>query len=314
MSAATEPAGPPAGFRIGHWTDAEAETGCTVVIAPKGACAGVDVRGGGPGTRETDAISPLSNSPVVTAVALCGGSAYGLAAADGVVRWCEEEGLGYATPAGLVPIVPAAVIYDLASGDPSVRPDAEAGRAACEAAAEGVPERGRIGAGAGAAVAKLAGRPSSHPAGVGYSEVRLGTGRQVSALVVANGIGDVIGPDGEALAQPLGSEARSAEAVAALSGPPEWAPAPRESTTLACVMTDVCLSKTECTIVARMASAGIARAVDPVFTPFDGDVCFVLSVGEGAAGSFGVMQTGTAAATAVAAAIRDAVIQGRAEA
>jgi L-aminopeptidase/D-esterase-like protein len=303
----SEPAGPPPGFRIGHWTDAGAETGCTVILAPPGSRGGVDIRGGGPGTRETDAVSPLANSTVVTAVVFAGGSAYGLAAADGVARWCEGHGLGYETPAGLVPIVPTAVIYDLATGDPSVRPGAEQGSAACEAAKEGVPERGRVGAGAGAAVAKLAGRPSAHPAGVGFSAVRLGDGRHVAALVVANAVGDVIGPDGEALAQPVGSDLRSAEAIAALEGPPEWVPAPRESTTLACVMTDVGLSKAECTMVARMASAGIARAVDPVFTPFDGDACFVVSSGEGAAGSFGVMQAGTAAATAVSAAIHDAV-------
>lgn len=302
---------PPPGFRIGHWTDSGAQTGCTVILAPNGSRGGVDVRGGGPGTRETDAVSALANSAVVTAVTFAGGSAFGLAAADGVMRWCEEQGLGYETPAGLVPIVPAAVIYDLAVGDPSVRPGADQGRAACEAAKESIPERGRVGAGAGAAVAKLAGRPNAHPAGVGYASVRLGHGRQVAALVVANAVGDVIGPDGQTLARPIGSDVRSAEAIAALEGPPEWVPPARTATTLACVMTDVGLSKAECSMVARMASAGIARAVDPVFTPFDGDVCFVVASGEGAAGPFGVMQAGTAAATAIAAAIHDAVIQSR---
>lgn len=304
--------GPPPGFLIGHWTDRKAVTGCTAVIAPLDSRAGIDIRGGGPATRETAVISPLSNAPVVTAIALCGGSAFGLAAADGVARWCEENRLGYATPAGLVPIVPAAAIYDLATGDPSVRPTAESGYAACEEAREGVPERGPVGAGTGAAVAKLAGRPSARQAGIGYAERLLGTGGRVSALVVANAVGDVTGTHGEALARPAGAEISSAELITAAPGEPAWAPAPRESTTLACVMTDVGLTKTECSVVARMASAGIARAVDPVFTPFDGDVSFVISSGSGEAGSFGVTQTGTAAAAAVADAIRDAVEAARA--
>ncbi|MFI5123456.1 MAG: P1 family peptidase, partial [Vicinamibacteria bacterium] len=130
------PEQPPDGFLIGHWTDRVGRTGCTAVIAPPGARGGVDVRGGGPGTRETDVIAPLAGTTDVTAVCLSGGSAFGLAAADGVVRWCEESGRGHETPAGLVPIVPAAVIYDLATGDPAARPDAAAGYAACEAASQ----------------------------------------------------------------------------------------------------------------------------------------------------------------------------------
>jgi L-aminopeptidase/D-esterase-like protein len=124
----------PAGFAIGHWTDAEAQTGCTVILPPAGSRCGLEVRGGGPGTRETEIVGPLANPQEATAVLLTGGSAHGLAAADGVMRWCEEQGRGYRTPGGLVPLVPAAVIYDLLAGDPSVRPGPEQGRAACEAA------------------------------------------------------------------------------------------------------------------------------------------------------------------------------------
>ena len=190
---------PPAGFLIGHWTDAEGVTGCTAVIAPPGARGGVDVRGGGPGTRETDVIGALAGTAEVTAVTLTGGSAFGLAAADGVMRWCEEQGRGYVTPGGLVPIVPAAVIYDLAAGDPAARPDAAAGYAACEAAAEGVPERGRVGAGTGAAVGKIAGREHATPTGVGYAAGRTGLGHTVAVLAVVNAFGDVIGENGKVL-------------------------------------------------------------------------------------------------------------------
>ena len=160
----TEPAPPPEGFRIGHWTDAEGVTGCTVVIAPPGSRGGVDVRGGGPGTRETDVVGPFAATSEVTAVSLAGGSAYGLAAADGVMRWCEREGLGYSTPAGLVPIVPAAIIYDLAAGDPKARPDAASGEAACEAARSGVP-RARAGRGGHRGVGGKAARPRARDAG-----------------------------------------------------------------------------------------------------------------------------------------------------
>ena len=145
----SEPLEPPAGFRIGHWTDEVGRTGCTVVIAPEGTRGGVDVRGGGPGTRETDVVSPLAGTDRVSAVTFAGGSAYGLAAADGAMRWLEENGIGYPTPAALVPIVPAAIVYDLAEGDASARPTAESGYAACEAAREWSARAGARGRGDG---------------------------------------------------------------------------------------------------------------------------------------------------------------------
>ncbi len=307
---------PPAGFAIGHWTDEAAATGCTVVLPPDGAVCGVDVRGGGPGSRETEILSPLANASEATAVLLTGGSAFGLAAADGVVRWCEENGRGYVTPGGRVPLVPAAVLYDLVSGDGNVRPGPDQGYAACEAAVEGVPARGRLGAATGAAVAKALGREHSQPGGIGYAAAKLGTGETVAAIAAVNATGDVIDADGTPIAQlaDLGdgqATRSSAELIASLGAPPDWSVRePREGTTLVCVICDVPLDKLAANKVARMAAAGIPRAVDPVFTPFDGDITFCLAGGEGEpepAPSWRVMTTGTLAATVTAEAIRDGV-------
>lgn len=308
-----EVSGPPAGFRIGHWTDEVGRTGCTVVIAPDGTRGGVDVRGGGPGTRETDVAGPFAGTDRVTAVMFAGGSAYGLAAADGAMRWLEEHGLGYSTPAALVPIVPAAIAYDLAEGDAGARPTAESGYAACEAAREGVPERGRIGAGTGTAAGKVLGRGAATPSGVGFAAEVGGFGSTVAALAVANPFGDVLAADGSVLAGARGEGApRTADFIAAL----DRAPTPEElearNTTLVCVMTDAALDKAACGRVARSASAGIARAVEPVFTDVDGDVAFCLAAGAGeVAGRFEILQLETLAARVTAEAIRDAVRSAR---
>jgi L-aminopeptidase/D-esterase-like protein len=307
---------PPAGFRFGHWTDAEARTGCTVVIPPAGTTGGVDVRGGGTGTREIELLGPLANAEGPTAVLLTGGSAFGLAAADGVSRWLEEHGFGRPTPTGHVPLVPAAVIYDLAEGDAGARPGPEQGYAACEAAAEGVPERGPLGGGAGAMVGKALGHERATRAGVGYAAARVPDGATVATLAVCNAAGDVIGADGEVLGGPRrddGSLARSAELMPGMSGPP-YSVRPGESTTLVCVCTDAPLDKRGCGIVARMATAGVARAVEPVFSPVDGDVIFCLASGEDVPAppspeaSWALMVLGTIAATVTAEAIRDSVV------
>jgi L-aminopeptidase/D-esterase-like protein len=306
---------PPAGFRIGHWTDEVGRTGCTAVLAPPGCRAGVDVRGGGPGTRETDVISPLAGTAEVTAVTLTGGSAFGLAAADGVVRWHDERGLGYATPAGPVPIVPAAVIYDLAVGDPKARPGPEAGYAAAEAAREGIPERGAVGAGTGGAVGKVLGRERAVQAGIGYAAGRTGRGGVVAVLTVVNAFGDILGEDGGLLASATGDDGTpvsAADLISGIEGPPSWASLLERNTTLACVMTDASLDKAGCARAARMASGGIARAVDPVFSDVDGDVVFFLASGDGSADRFDALAVGTLAATLTAASIRDAVIQAKA--
>ena len=307
----SDPLPQPAGFAIGHWTAEEARTGCTVVLPPAGTRAGVDVRGGGPGTRETEIIGPLANPEEATAVLFTGGSAHGLAAADGVMRWCEERGRGYSTPGGIVPLVPAAVIYDLTSGSESLRPAAEHGYAACEAARGGVPDRGSLGAARGAAVAKARGREHATPGGVGYAALRSGSGETVAAIAVVNATGDVIGSEGELIAGPRGDAGetlRSVDLLADADGPPAWTEdADRQGTTLVCVLTDAGLDKTGCAKVARMASAGVARAVDPVFTPFDGDVVFCLASGEPQPSPWTVMRVGSLAARVVAEAIRDGV-------
>ncbi len=302
--------GLPAGFSIGHWSDPEAATGCTVVIPPAQTRCGVDVRGGGPGTRETDVIGPFSGVHDVGAVLLTGGSAFGLAAADGVVRWLEERGVGHPTPGGVVPIVPAAVIYDLAEGDGSVRPGPAEGRAACEAARPEVPARGRIGAGTGAAVGKILGRPRATPAGIGFAAARTGMGHVVAVVAVVNAFGDIIDADGSLLGCPRGEdgdELSSAERIVAMTAPPDWRRVEERNTTLVCVMTDAGMDRGACARVARMASGGVSRAVDPVFSDLDGDVAFCLSSGDFRQDRFAGLAVGTAAATLTAAAIRDAL-------
>jgi L-aminopeptidase/D-esterase-like protein len=301
---------PPEGWLIGHWTDPEGATGCSVVIPPAGSRGGVDVRGGGPGTRETDVIGPLAGTSEVTAVLFAGGSAFGLGAADGAMRWLEDSGRGYRTPAGLVPIVPAAVVYDLAEGDPGARPGPEGGYAACASAVGGIPERGRVGAGTGAAVGKILGRRRSAPGGVGYAAARSGRGETVAALAVVNAFGDVIGADGEVLAGPRrrdGETPSTAALITAMKGPPDWTRLEERNTTLVCVMTDAPLDKSACARVARMASGGVARAIDPAYSDVDGDVAFCLSAGDGAIDRFAAISIGTIAATVTAVAIRDAV-------
>jgi L-aminopeptidase/D-esterase-like protein len=308
----SEPIPLPEGFSVGHWSDPEGLTGCSVVIPPPGTPGGAWVQGGGPGTREIDTLSPLSRSEEASAILLTGGSAFGLAAADGVVRWLEQHEMGYWTPAGLVPLVPSAVIYDLASGDPKSRPGPEEGYAACEHAHGGVPERGAVGVGTGATVAKTLGRERGAAGGFGYAAIRTGAGETVAAVAAVNAAGDVIAEDGSILVGPRGDDGemvRGADHLVALERAPEFK-APEGNTTLACICTDASLTKRECGMVARAATAGIARAVDPTFTPVDGDVAFCLASGTASESRpYISLQIGAAAATVTAAAIRDAVRQ-----
>jgi L-aminopeptidase/D-esterase-like protein len=278
----------------------------------------VDVRGGGTGTRELEALSPLANAEGPTAVLMTGGSAFGLAAADGVVRWLEQRGLGRPTPLGVVPLVPTAVVFDASAGEPGARPGPDEGYEACEAARGGVPERGRVGAGAGAAVGKMLGREHATLGGVGYAAVKLASDVTVAAICVANASGDVIAEDGTVLGGPhgeLGELLRSADLMREMPELPQWAARPGQSTTLACVCTDATLDKRSCAIVARVASAGIARAVDPAFTPNDGDITFCLASGTGPpptpgpATSWTLTVLGAAAGTVTATAITDAIRQ-----
>jgi L-aminopeptidase/D-esterase-like protein len=309
----------PRGYRIGHWTDSKARTGCTVVLPPAGTRGAVDVRGGGTGTRELEALHPGANSEGPTAVLLTGGSAFGLAAADGVSRWLEERGLGRPTPGGVVPLVAAAVVFDLVEGDAGVRPGPEEGYAACERAGPEVPARGAVGAGAGAAVGKLLGRERATRGGIGYATEPLPGQLTMAAIAVVNAFGDVVAPDGSLLGAPhdeRGDLARSADLIRRMPEPPSLSHALARSagnTTLVCVHTDASLDKRSCAIVARMASAGLARAVDPVFSPVDGDVVFCVASGQdpapapGLEASWRLGVVGAAAATVTAEAIRDAV-------
>jgi L-aminopeptidase/D-esterase-like protein len=298
----------PDGFAVGHWTDTEAATGCTVVLPPPdGAVASGDVRGGGASARETDLLDPIANAARVHGILLSGGSAFGLAAADGVVSWLERNGRGYETPGGLVPLVPGAVVYDLISGDPSRRPGPAEGEAACEAAVE-EPALGSVGAGTGAAVGKVRGREFAVKSGIGLAKQHLPQGAKLVALAVVNAFGDVIGEDGQVLA---GTRADDGSFIGTtklmrtrLIEPPTFKRAqPLESTTLVCLMTDAELTKAECGIVAKMAHAGMARAVDPVHSSADGDVVFALATGT--APHVEPMIAGVVAAALTSEAIRD---------
>jgi L-aminopeptidase/D-esterase-like protein len=308
----------PDGFAIGHWSDPEARTGCTVVLPPPGSRGSVDVRGGGTGTRELEALSPLANAEGPTAVLLTGGSAFGLAAADGVVRWLEERGRGRPTPGGPVPLVSAAVVFDLMEGDAGRRPGAAEGYAACDNAGGSIPERGAVGAGCGAAVGKLLGRERAVRGGVGYAEIGLPEGVTIAGVAVANAFGDVIAHDGRLLGAPRGEHGellRTADLIVTTPELPAVSARAAGNTTLACVITDASLDKRSCAIVARMASAGIARAVEPAFTPVDGDVLFCLASGSeptpeaGPAATWSLTRLGSLAASVTARAIRDAVCE-----
>jgi L-aminopeptidase/D-esterase-like protein len=294
------------GLAVGHWTDAEAGTGCTAIVPPPGTLGAVDVRGGGPGTRETELLAPLASGQEVTALLFTGGSAFGLSAAAGVVDWCEERGLGFDVGVARVPIVPAAVIFDLGVTGGTRRPGPAEGRAACEAASSAPHERGSVGAGTGATVGKLLGQPGWCKGGLGAASARLHDGATVAALAVVNAFGDVLDEGGEVIAGAWAPGVGFVRASAyVLDHPPEHPRlAPPQSTTLVCVATDAVLTRVEAGQVARMAQTGVARAVSPVNTPIDGDVVFALATGARPAAPFVV---GVVAAEVVAAAIRDAV-------
>jgi len=294
------------GLRVGHFTEGEAGTGCTVVIPPAGTVGAIDVRGGGPGTRETDLLSPLSAVTEVTAVLLSGGSAFGLSAAAGVVRWCEERDLGLDVGPARVPIVPAAVVFDLGITGNARRPEPDDAYAACSAATAGPHGVGSVGAGTGATVGTLLGRDGWCKGGLGAAAVRLRDGATVAALAVVNAFGDVLDERGEVLAgawAPGRGFVRAAE-HAIREAPVHPRLAALGNTTLAVVATDGRITKAEAGHIARMASAGVCRAVSPVHTAFDGDVVFCLATGARPTGAF---SCGVAAAEVVAAAVRDGV-------
>lgn len=271
------------GLKVGHFTDTRRPTGCTVVLAEEGAVCGVDVRGGAPATRETDLLAPINSVPRVHAIVLSGGSAFGLDAASGVVRYLEERRIGFETGPARVPIVSAASLFDLGLGDATIRPDASSGYAAAREARPGPFPEGNVGAGAGATVGKLLGPGRSMKCGLGTASVRLPSGLVVAAIVAVNAVGDVMDPaTGQVVAGARTADGKRLEGTmrALLAGHPPSPPLAGESTTLGVVATNARLTKVQATKVAQMAHAGLARAVNPVHTPWDGDALFAMATGQ----------------------------------
>jgi L-aminopeptidase/D-esterase-like protein len=266
------------GILVGHDTNLEAATGCTVVVCETPTRGGVDVRGGAPGTRETDLLDPRCLVEVVHAVLLTGGSAFGLNAAAGVVRTLEERGVGFDVGVARVPIVPAAVLFDLGFGRADVRPDAEAGARATQAATHGPVAEGTVGAGTGATLGKMGGPALAMKGGIGSASASLPDGHVVGALVAVNASGDVYDPESGAL---VAGARHPAGGWLAGDGNVERreTPFPGANTTIAVVATDAPLTKTEISKVAQMAHDGLALAIRPAHTPFDGDTVFALSTG-----------------------------------
>jgi L-aminopeptidase/D-esterase-like protein len=304
------------GLQVGHFTLSERLTGCSVVLAPNGAVGAVDVRGAAPGTRETDLLDPANLVDKVHAVLLSGGSAFGLDAATGVVRWLEEHHIGFETGYGRVPIVPAAVLFDLPvvrDGDnPKARPGAAAGYAACEAASDNLPAAGNVGAGAGACVGKLFGLDRCMKGGIGHASVRVGPW-VVGAMVACNAVGDVIDPaTGQVLA---GARTEDGQQLldtqrAFLSGDRGKRPLPGTNTTIGVVATNANLSKAQAKRLAMSAHDGLARSIRPAHTTLDGDTLFAMATGT-EVGTPDLMLLTVMAAEATARATVDAILKAQ---
>jgi L-aminopeptidase/D-esterase-like protein len=284
------------GIRVGHAHNLEAGTGCTVVLCEGGAVGGVDQRGGAPGTRETDALHPMHLVNQVHGVVLAGGSAFGLEAAGGAARYLEERGVGFDTGVARVPIVPAAILFDLGFGRADVRPDGEMGYQACLNASEGPVEEGNVGAGAGATVGKILGMGQAMKAGIGTSSVKIGDKLIVAALAAVNAFGDVIDPlNGKIMAgarasNPEGQErkaegyfADTLEVMKSLAMASDAEFSGRQNTVIGVVATNAQLNKEQANKVAQMAQDGLARTIRPAHTMVDGDTIFALATGEVAA-------------------------------
>jgi L-aminopeptidase/D-esterase-like protein len=271
------------GIKVGHFTRTERPTGCTVILTEQGATAGVDVRGSAPGTRETDLLSPTNLVQQVNAIVLSGGSAYGLDVASGVMRYLEEQNAGYKIGnLGVVPIVPAAILMDLAVGNFKIRPDADCGYKACKAASNGPVAEGCVGAGAGATIGKLFGAKYAMKSGLGTASVKLGdTGIVVGAIVAVNAVGDVVNPDtGKIVAGARAEDGKGfRNSMAQMMSGYRVAVRPGENTTIGVVATNAKFTKTQMTKIAQMAHDGYARAISPVHTMGDGDTIFAMSTG-----------------------------------
>ena len=269
------------GLLVGHFTDPRRPTGCTVILTPQGAVAGVDVRGAAPGTRETELLSPLNAVEQVHAIVLAGGSAFGLDAAGGVMRWLEEQGAGVQVGPVRVPIVPAAILFDLFIGDASIRPDAAAGHAACVAASTQPSAQGNVGAGAGATVGKLFGIERAMKGGIGCASVTV-NGVTVAALVAVNAVGDVVDPATGAVvagARSVDGGSMIGTTRAILDGAVLAQLMPGSATSIGVVATDAVIDKVQANKIAQMAHDGLARSIDPVHTQTDGDTLFALGTG-----------------------------------
>jgi len=280
------------GIEVGHAQDDQALTGCTVILCRKGAVAGVDVRGGAPGTRETDLLNPINLVEKVHAIVLAGGSAFGLDAATGVMRYLEENKIGFNTGAAKVPIVPSAILYDLNIGRADVRPDSAMGYRAAASASSNAPAEGNVGAGTGASVGKMFGLKLGMKSGLGSTSMSMGSGIMVGALVAVNAFGDVIDPQtgkiiaglrsGKVGPLRIGKKDYFADTLTAMKNPVGRGVlglAARTNTVIGVVATNAKLTKAQATKVAQMAQDGIARTIRPAHTMLDGDVIFALSTG-----------------------------------
>ena len=305
------------GIKVGHAQNDEAVTGCTVVLCEDGAVAGVDQRGGGPGTRETDLLKPSNSVAKVNAVMLSGGSAFGLDSASGVVRYLDEKDIGYDVRIAKVPIVPAAILFDLNIGSATIRPDADMGYQACLNASKEAPAQGSVGAGMGATVGKLLGMGQAVKAGIGTASINIGNGVKVGAIIAVNAIGDVIDPEtGKIIAGVrtlkkgpirIGESDLFANSLVVLKSriiQGMMSFASRQNTVIGVVATNALLTKAQATKVAQMGQNGVVRSIRPANTMHDGDTLFCLSTGKKKAD---VSIIGAFAAQTVAQAILNAI-------
>jgi L-aminopeptidase/D-esterase-like protein len=298
------------GIRVGHYTDRRNATGCTVILCPEASAAAVDARGGAPGTRETDVLSLANLVRRCHAVVFSGGSAFGLAAADGVMRWCAEHDVGFPTAARKVPIVSSAVLYDLGIGNPVAHPGPQEGYLAAVRARRGAVAEGSVGAGTGATVAKLLGADHALKGGLGTASLVGPRGIVVGALVVTNAVGSIYDPGtGECVAGPRGDDGEFVTLPEALERRTEQMDALMQNTTLICVATNAELEPHQLQRVAAHAHDGFARSVVPAHTSGDGDIAFAVSVGQLSVKPHDLTLIGTMAALAVENAVVRSVVQ-----
>jgi len=298
-----------AGLEVGHYTDLEHATGCTVFLCRNGAVGGVDVRGGSPGTRETDLLRPVHRVDEVHAVVLSGGSAFGLDAASGVVAYLESQGIGFKIGSVVVPIVSSAILFDLGLISADVRPGPEEGRTACLAANSAPMTEGSVGAGTGATVAKLGGADRAVKGGIGSAAITLSTGQTVAAAVAVNAVGGIWDyTNGQLVAGPRRASGGFDDPVALLLKGRSDAPTGPVNTTIGVVATDAHISKEDTNYLARVSHDGLAMAIRPCHTIRDGDTMFALATGQNQS-AFDLTALGAAAVEATAQAVLRAVRQ-----